>query len=203
MKEYYIILNDKQKGPLTKEEIIEMDLDRKTPIWYEGINDWTVLADLKQFKKKLKTEPPVFKQKAKKVKSDIKSGKTKTANEFIKIFKLFKYSFLIGLAAFLFFSIKNKAFSYLFDIDKIYWSDAREVLGYIPSAFNKTSSGGGYVSFSISDTDYGEVKSNVVSELFTEAFLNAMIILLIAFAVILFLHYVIYFVKWTIKHSNK
>ncbi len=203
MKEYYIIIKDNQKGPFTKEEILKMNLSRETPIWYDGIDDWTVLSDLKEFKNQLKTKPPVFKQKTDTIKSEPKSGKTTTANEFVKIFKLFKYSLLISLIAFLIFSISNKAFSYLFVIDTIYWSDAQEVLGYIPSAFKKTSTGNGFVSFSISDNDYGEIKNRVVSELFSEAFLNSMIILLIAFGVILFLHYVIYLVKWTKKHSNK
>ena len=203
MKEYYIILNDEQKGPLTKDEIIGMELNRKTPIWHKGIDNWKVLADLVEFNKTEKDKPPVFKHKADKVKSDDKTGKNKTANEFLKIFRLFKYSLLIGLIAFLIFSITNKAFSYFFGIDKIYWSDAQDVLGYIPSAFTKTSSGGGYVSFSISENDYGGVKSSVTSELFSEAFLSAMIITLFAFAVILLLHYIIYLVKWTKKHSKK
>lgn len=203
MTEYYIILNDNQKGPLTKEEILKMDLSGETPIWHDGIDDWTVLSDLKEFKKQLKAKPPAFKQKTNSIKTEHKSGKTTTANEFVKIFKLFKYSLLISLIAFLIFSINNKAFSYLFGIDKIYWSDAQDVLGYIPSAFKKTSSGNGFVSFSISDNDYGEVKSRVVSELFSEAFVNSMMILLMAFGVILILHYVIYLVKWTKRHSNK
>jgi len=203
MTEYYIILNDKQKGPLTKEEILKMDLSRETPIWHNGIDDWTVLSDLKEFKKQLNAKPPAFKQKTDSTKSERKSGKTTTANEFVKIFRLFKYSLLISLIAFLIFSISNKAFSYLFGIDKIYWSDAQDVLGYIPSAFKKTNSGNGFVSFSISDNDYGEIKNRVVSELFSEAFVNSMIISLMAFVVILTLHYAIYLVKWTKKHSNK
>ncbi|QSS96703.1 DUF4339 domain-containing protein [Psychroflexus sp. ALD_RP9] len=200
MKEYFIILNDKKKGPLSKKEINEMELNNKTPIWCEGMSDWKAYEDLKEFK----TEPPNYENKIVNNKSEVKSlSKAIIATEFVKIFGLLKYSLIIALIAFLFFSIYNKGFSYMFEIDKIYWSDAREALGYIPSEFKYTRHGNGYGSYSVSDKDYGDVKKEVVIELFSEAFEEAIIVLPIAFGVILFIHYLIYLIKWTRKHANK
>jgi hypothetical protein len=39
--EIYIIINNQQSGPYTIEQLRAMSLSPNTPVWYEGLRDWT------------------------------------------------------------------------------------------------------------------------------------------------------------------
>lgn len=206
-KKYYVIINDEQKGPYSLKEIKDENLSPQTPIWKKGMKDWKILNELSEFKNQ--DIPPPFKQKKEISNPPIKNKnygedlKTNTANEFKKIFQLFLYSLLIGFVGFIIYSITNKAFAYSFEIEKIYWSKAREVLGYIPSEFVKHNEGNGIVRFEISDANYPKVKSKVTSKLFSESFEKSWKkIVPIAFIILIISHYLIKLTKWTKKHST-
>lgn len=46
MKYYFVIINDEQKGPLVLEELQSMGLTADTPVWNEGLTDWTPAGEL-------------------------------------------------------------------------------------------------------------------------------------------------------------
>lgn len=47
MRNYFIIeKKSQQSGPFTLEQIIEKKLSPDTPIWYEGLKDWTTLSNI-------------------------------------------------------------------------------------------------------------------------------------------------------------
>jgi hypothetical protein len=39
--DFYVYLNGQQQGPLTKEQLQELNIAAETPVWYEGLKDWT------------------------------------------------------------------------------------------------------------------------------------------------------------------
>lgn len=50
MKYYFIIINDEQLGPLTFEELGKVGLNADTPVWNEGLPDWTPAGNLPELK---------------------------------------------------------------------------------------------------------------------------------------------------------
>jgi len=62
MKKYYIHNGTEQIGPLTKEELITQGITVDTPVWYEGITDWTIAGKIEELNGSLK--PPPFKSNA-------------------------------------------------------------------------------------------------------------------------------------------
>lgn len=46
MKYYFVIIGEEQLGPLTISELAQMGLTRETPVWNEGLPDWTVAGAL-------------------------------------------------------------------------------------------------------------------------------------------------------------
>ena len=46
MIKYWIIIEGEQRGPITIEELREMNLPGSTPVWREGLTDWTTLERL-------------------------------------------------------------------------------------------------------------------------------------------------------------
>lgn len=46
--EYWIIKDDKQCGPYTLEQLMEMDLHQGTPVWRQGLADWLPLSKVQE-----------------------------------------------------------------------------------------------------------------------------------------------------------
>lgn len=46
--EYWIIRDDKQCGPYTLEQLMEMDLHQGTPVWRQGLADWLPLSKIQE-----------------------------------------------------------------------------------------------------------------------------------------------------------
>lgn len=60
MKEYYIHTDLEQKGPLTLEELLKSDINGHVPVWYAGLEEWTLARNLEELKIlfEQKTPPP-------------------------------------------------------------------------------------------------------------------------------------------------
>jgi hypothetical protein len=59
-KKYFVILENVQLGPLTFSELKLMNLKNTTPIWFEGINEWTLLEKIEELEFLKKVIPPVY-----------------------------------------------------------------------------------------------------------------------------------------------
>lgn len=72
MKKYYLHPGPDQKGPFDIEELKRQDINKGTPIWFEGLNDWTTADRIDELADMLKTKtPPPFKgQNTKKIKKN-------------------------------------------------------------------------------------------------------------------------------------
>ncbi len=60
MKKYYLHDGTEQKGPFDIEELKSKNLNRDTPIWYEGINEWTTIGNVNELKEIITATPPPF-----------------------------------------------------------------------------------------------------------------------------------------------
>ena len=60
MRQYYIHDGEVKKGPFDFEQLKQLPLNNETPIWYEGLPDWTRAANLNELQQLLITEkiPP-------------------------------------------------------------------------------------------------------------------------------------------------
>jgi hypothetical protein len=58
MENFFIVINNEQKGPFSVKEILEMDINQKTLAWNKNYDDWTELKNIEQFKTKLSKKPP-------------------------------------------------------------------------------------------------------------------------------------------------
>ena len=59
MKEYYIYLNQ-QEGPFTIEELRSKKISIQTPVWHEGLSNWTIVGDIPELRSLVKITPPPF-----------------------------------------------------------------------------------------------------------------------------------------------
>lgn len=62
MNKYYYVKDGKQKGPVSKDELI-MNITRETLIWFEGIDDWKPALQVEEVKESLKKIPPPIPKK--------------------------------------------------------------------------------------------------------------------------------------------
>ena len=62
MNKYYLHDGDKQLGPFDKFELKENNIKIDTPIWHEGLSDWTTAGDLDELKELFLIIPPPFKK---------------------------------------------------------------------------------------------------------------------------------------------
>lgn len=61
MAKYYYIDSNKQKaGPLSVEELINLGIVRETPVWTEGMSNWTQAGIVPDFKEQFDKVPPYF-----------------------------------------------------------------------------------------------------------------------------------------------
>lgn len=58
MKKYYYLDENVQHGPVSLEELKEVNLTRQTLVWYEGVADWTKAESLTDLKPLFVTTPP-------------------------------------------------------------------------------------------------------------------------------------------------
>jgi hypothetical protein len=63
MKKFYLHNGAEQSGPFDLNELREKKITQSTPIWYEGISDWTNAENVDELKELFKSAaPPPFKQ---------------------------------------------------------------------------------------------------------------------------------------------
>jgi nitrogen fixation-related uncharacterized protein len=61
MTEYFIHDGTNQQGPFTLDQLKSKNLRLETPIWHEGLTNWTTIGNLPELKNKLlNTTPPPF-----------------------------------------------------------------------------------------------------------------------------------------------
>ncbi len=58
MKEYYVFLDNENKGPLPYEELIKLNISKDTLIWYDGLEEWQKASNIEDFKELFKKAPP-------------------------------------------------------------------------------------------------------------------------------------------------
>jgi len=61
MGKYFIYDGQNQIGPFEKSELIEKQIKPETPIWYEGLSDWTTADKLPELVDLFVVKPPPFK----------------------------------------------------------------------------------------------------------------------------------------------
>lgn len=63
MKKYFLHNGTENIGPFNQEELKEQKITKDTPIWYEGIADWTSAGEIDELKSILASTPPPFTKK--------------------------------------------------------------------------------------------------------------------------------------------
>ncbi len=58
MKKYFYFDGTAQQGPFTVEELLSKNISAETPVWYEGLADWTTAGKLDELKDLLVHTPP-------------------------------------------------------------------------------------------------------------------------------------------------
>lgn len=59
-RKYFVIIDNEQKGPLSFSDLELLNLDNHTPIWFEGIDEWTVLEKVDELNRLKKLVPPAY-----------------------------------------------------------------------------------------------------------------------------------------------
>lgn len=60
MKKYFLHSGTEQEGPFDIEELKSKKITKDTPIWYDGISNWTTAGNIEELKNILATTPPPF-----------------------------------------------------------------------------------------------------------------------------------------------
>jgi hypothetical protein len=60
MKKYFLHDGSQQAGPFDIEELKSKNLNRETPIWYEGLEEWTAISKIAELKEIIISTPPPF-----------------------------------------------------------------------------------------------------------------------------------------------
>lgn len=136
MKKYYIVVEGQRKGPYTKEELVEMDIDSSTLIWCKGMQDWDEVKNIEELIYLFKSMPPPIPEKSRptyKVEAEIKKKKEKlikpetevlAAKEIKNNAKMIYYALLIGVISYPIFFSLNDGFSHMNLANKweYYWN---------------------------------------------------------------------------------
>ncbi len=64
MKKYYLHNGSENIGPFDIEGLKEKKITKDTPVWYEGIDDWTTAGNVDELKSILASVPPPIKKEA-------------------------------------------------------------------------------------------------------------------------------------------
>ena len=84
MKKFYIIKNEIQEGAFSVEELKSLNIKNDTPIWYEGIENWTTAEKVEELKFLLKVNPPEFTKEKKQ--ENFSENSIKAENKYTKYF---------------------------------------------------------------------------------------------------------------------
>ena len=57
--EFFIIKNDEQQGPFTLEQLSGMSIMPDTPVWCEGMSDWTTASQVAELQQLVAYAPRV------------------------------------------------------------------------------------------------------------------------------------------------
>ncbi|GAA4453360.1 DUF4339 domain-containing protein [Rurimicrobium arvi] len=60
MKKYYLHESGSQQGPFSLEELKEKEISRDTPVWFDGLPDWTNAGYVDELKDLFVNTPPPF-----------------------------------------------------------------------------------------------------------------------------------------------
>lgn len=63
MKHFFIYESGVEAGPFTIEELAEKKITRDTPVWYEGLHEWTAAENVDHLKPLFAMVPPPYKPK--------------------------------------------------------------------------------------------------------------------------------------------
>ncbi len=97
MKKFYIMNGQNQEGPLDIEQLKQVNIKKDTPIWYEGIENWTTAEKVEDLKSILpnnsvppkyeipsqinvSSQPPIFKNQDEPIKKSVE-GQQSNINE--------------------------------------------------------------------------------------------------------------------------
>jgi type II secretory pathway pseudopilin PulG len=92
MKNYYIYNGSEQVGPLEFDEVKVQKLSRKTPVWHQGLSDWTPIEKVPELLPLLTTPPP-FKNTL--VNNTPKEDEAVVADDFMKPQQNFKGVYIV------------------------------------------------------------------------------------------------------------
>ena len=88
MKKYYLHNGSENTGPFDIEELRERKITKVTPIWFEGIQDWTTAGEIDELKGIIASIPPPIKKSIetpKEVEIQISIPKKKNVNWFRRV----------------------------------------------------------------------------------------------------------------------
>src|SRR5262245_54593415 len=63
MKKYFLHDGSQQTGPFDIEELKAKNLTRDTPIWFEGLTEWTTIGNVEELKEVFITITPTYSTK--------------------------------------------------------------------------------------------------------------------------------------------
>ena len=60
MKKFYLFNGSEQEGPFDLEALESKKISKDTPIWYEGLSEWTTAGKVEELKDIVFSTPPAF-----------------------------------------------------------------------------------------------------------------------------------------------
>lgn len=110
MKKYFLHREGEQLGPFSLEELKDLNIQKDTPIWFEGISDWTSASEIPEIKEHLfSTVPPAFKQAPPKYQAAFSSDNSNQTSAPRKGKALLLVGVVLTLAIIAFFVYKNQS----------------------------------------------------------------------------------------------
>lgn len=58
MKKYFIHTSNEQQGPFDIDDLKGLSINGNTPVWFEGLNEWTTIANVPELAELFKEPPP-------------------------------------------------------------------------------------------------------------------------------------------------
>lgn len=106
MNKYYLHNGSENIGPFTLEELKQNNITRNTPVWYEGMSDWTEAGTIDELKSLFPVVPPPLK-KAPSEKAKQNTPNVKKKSLYMRIYNVFRVLAIIFLALVALFIITN------------------------------------------------------------------------------------------------
>jgi|GEM_PF-5634933 len=98
---YFVIRNNKKEGPFKLAQLSEKNINRKTLVWKEGLDDWVEASSLPELEELIKNEPPDYE----------KSLSNKVANDAVSFGKFMLGTLSLAiLASILFYSVEYSTY---------------------------------------------------------------------------------------------